>query len=63
LIAGLFALGIAVQLYTREIRLYRRPKAWRHVIKADDPGRFWLFVVAEMIALVGAVAEGLGIIH
>jgi len=55
-IGALVALGIAVQLHAGRIRLYMAPKAWQEVSKTEDPGRFWLFVAAETILMIGAVA-------
>ena len=49
-----FVLGLAVQLSTGEIRLYMAPESWREVSKAKEPGRFWAFIVAEIVVL-GAV--------
>lgn len=54
LIALGFVLGLAVQLSRGEIRLYLAPESWQEVSKAKDPGRFWAFVVAEIVVL-GAV--------
>jgi hypothetical protein len=32
------------------------PEAWQEVIRSEDPGRFSLFVVAEVVAMMGAIA-------
>ena len=53
-IALAFVLGLAVQVSTGEIRLYLAPESWQEVSKAKDPGRFWAFIVAEVVVL-GAV--------
>ena len=53
-IALAFVLGLAVQLSKGEIRLYLAPESWQEVSKAKDPGRFWAFIVAEIVVL-GAV--------
>lgn len=55
-IAALFAISIAAQLHAGRIRLYMAPEPWQEVIKSNDPGPFWLFVVAEAVAMIGAVA-------
>jgi hypothetical protein len=58
-IAGLFALCIGIQVRVGFIKLYRAPKEWRFVDKNDDPGRYWLFISAEVIAMIGAICVGL----
>jgi hypothetical protein len=59
LIAALFAVGIAIQLRVGFIKLYKAPKEWRFVDRNEDPGRYWLFIVAETIALIGAFCLGI----
>ena len=54
-----FVLGLAVQLSTGEIRLYMAPKNWREVSKAQDPGRFWAFIVAEIFVLVAVLTQAI----
>ena len=56
-IALAFVLGLAVQLSTGEIRLYMGPKSWREVSKAEDPGRFWAFIIAELVVLVALLTQ------
>jgi hypothetical protein len=58
-IAVLLAVCIAIQLRVGFIKLYRAPKEWRFIDKNDDPGRYWLFIVAEAIAMIGAICVGI----
>jgi hypothetical protein len=55
-IVGLLAISMAVQLHAGRIRLYMAPEPWQEVVKSNDPSRFWLFVVAEAVAMIAAVA-------
>jgi len=56
---ALVALGIAFQLRAGRIRLYRAPKAWRLVEKEKDEGRFWLFIVAEVLLVFILIGQAL----
>ena len=55
-IAALFAISIAAQLHAGRIRLYMAPEPWQEVIRSNDPGRFWLAIMVEAVAMIGAVA-------
>ncbi len=50
-IALALVLGLAAQLSAGEIRLYLAPQSWQEVSKGKDPGRFWAFIVAEILLL------------
>ena len=58
-IAVAFVLGLAAQLSAGEIRLYLAPKKWQEVSKAEDPGRFWAFIVAEILGLAVVLAAAI----
>ena len=58
-VAALLAVCIGIQLRVGFIKLYRAPKEWRFVDKDDDPGRYWLFITAEAIVLIGAICLGI----
>ena len=62
-IAIAFAASIIDHLRTREIRLSGVPKVWGHIKQAHDPGRFWLFLIGEIIVMIALFAEALGFIH
>ena len=57
-IALAFVLALTVQLTRGQIWLYRAPKSWRFVDKRDDPGRFWAFVIAEVVVLISILVQG-----
>jgi hypothetical protein len=51
------AVVVAAQLYAGRIRLYRAPREWQRVDKTVDPGRFWLFIVAELLLIVILIGQ------
>ena len=58
-IALAFLLGIVAQLSKGQIWLFGGPNAWRFVDRNDDPGRFWAFIIAEIVVLVLVIVQGL----
>jgi hypothetical protein len=46
---ALMAVCIALQLRYGRLGLHRAPKEWLTVERETDPGRFWLFIVAEAL--------------
>ena len=58
-IALAFVLALTAQLTRGQVWLYFAPKPWQFIDKRDDPGRFWAFVVAEMVVLVVVIMAGI----
>ena len=55
----LTAACIALQIRSGRLGLHRAPKEWLNVERESDPGRFWLFIVAEVFLvfiLIGQAA-------
>jgi hypothetical protein len=42
----LIVVSIFVYLTRGKIGIYMAPEEWQEINRKDDPGRFWLFVVA-----------------
>ena len=57
-IAGLTAVTIVVQLRSGKITLFLAPSQWKNVERQTDPRRFFMFVVAELVVLIGSLCEG-----
>ena len=57
LLAALLCVHIAVQLYAGRLNLYVAPRAWSEATKETDPGRFWAFLFAELIAMVALLTQ------
>jgi len=53
------AVCIALQLVTGELGLHRAPKEWLNVARDSEPGRFWLFIVAEVLAVFILIGQAL----
>ena len=53
------AVCIALQIVTGELGLHRAPKEWLNVARDGDPGRFWLFIAAEMLAVFILLGQAL----
>jgi hypothetical protein len=56
---ALMAVCIALQIVTGELGLHRAPKEWLNVARDGDPGRFWLFIAAEMLAVFILLGQAL----
>jgi hypothetical protein len=56
---ALMAVCIALQLCYGRLGLHRAPKEWLNVERESDPGRFWLFVVAEVLAFFILIGQAL----
>ena len=55
----LVAVWVVFQLRAGRIRLYKAPKEWQLVEREKEEGRFWLFIVAEVLLffiLIGQAA-------
>ena len=55
----LVAVCIVVQLRAGSIRLYKAPKEWQLVEKEKDEGRFWLFIVAEVLLVFILIGQAI----
>lgn len=55
--AGL-AIGIVGQLLSGTVLLHRAPKAWRHVEREADPGRYWAFMIGTSVVMVALAIDG-----
>lgn len=49
--AIILTVSIAVYLRAGKIRLYMAPEPWKEVSRADDPGRYWTFIVGLSVVL------------
>jgi hypothetical protein len=56
---ALMAVCIALQLRYGRLGLHRAPKEWLNVERDSVPGRFWLFVVAEVLAFFILIGQAL----
>ena len=56
---ALVAICIALQLHYGRLGLHRAPKEWLNVEKEKDPGRFWLFILAEVLLLFILIGQAL----
>lgn len=56
--ALVLAIGIVGQLLSGTITLHRAPKAWRHVERATDPGRYWAFIIGTSIVMIAFATDG-----
>ena len=50
---------ILFQLGTGRIRLYMAPEEWQLVEKEKDEGRFWLFILAEVLLVFILIGQAL----
>jgi hypothetical protein len=53
------AVCIALQLRYGRLGLHRAPKEWLNVERESDPGRFWLFIVVEVLAFFILIGQAL----
>lgn len=58
IMAVVLAVGIVGQLLSGTITLHRAPKAWRHVERLADPGRYWAFIIGTSIVMVALAVDG-----
>lgn len=56
---ALMAVCIALQLSYGRLGLHRAPKEWQNVGRESDPGRFWLFIMAEALAVLILIGQAL----
>lgn len=56
---ALAVICIALQLRYGRLGLQRAPKAWLNVEKDKDPGRFWLFILAEVLLFFILIGQAL----
>ncbi len=54
---ALAAVAIGFQLYAGRIPLCWTPRGWQIVEKAKDEGRFWLFIIAEMLLVLLLIGQ------
>ena len=48
-----------LQLYTGRLGLMMAPKQWLGVTKEKDEGRFWLFILAEVLLAFILIGQAL----
>jgi hypothetical protein len=58
IMAFVLAICIGGQLLYGTITLHRAPKAWRHVERNTDPGRYWAFIIATALVMIVLVIDG-----
>ena len=55
----IMAASVALQIRCGRLGLLSAPKEWRNVRRESDPGRFWLFIVAETLAVFILIGQAL----
>ena len=53
----LLSISISAYIITGRIRLYMAPEKWREVERGNDPGRYWAFICALSVVLVGILID------